>query len=339
MNRTQSRTKWQDVLGFDDGSLPSNSSTYGSTAYGTASTSNLSTQYNEEVYPDFPRAMNIVYHPNPARQDLLIRAYLPPPKYGPEDKEAGGWLPKIVPLFYITVREDVLPWIRTSGRFRPYDEIQTSRPELLLHEGSRASKRVLAQAKFHAVTMCTDITLTPSSHRVPSMRALSRSESRGYVVGRPATSPSESGFEKPLMVLGKEDSPRPRLKVARTCLKGGNGFFRPGKWGFEIVKDENRERYEWKKDRTGEKREKWCGMGVGEGARHCQKLKLLNARSNETVATFVRSDDDEGLGLFRFHGDQMEGEFDVLALMSLLSVVERGRRKGSNRLSKAFRNE
>lgn len=292
--------------------------------------------------------MSIVYHPNPTRQDLLIRAYLPPPKYGPEDKTlTEEWLPKIVPLFYVTVRED--PGKRNSrswgGEQEREREMQTSRPELLLHEGGRASCRVLAQCKFHPVTMTTDITLSPATRKGESVRGLRRSASHN-ALGRPATSPSDSVFEKPQLVLGKDDSGRPRLRSVRVCLRGGNGIFRAGRWGFEIESEKGRERrrewYEWRKDKGSERRDLWCGIeiGFGEGSsQRCQKLTLMNTRSGEIVAGFERSEDDNGLGVFRFYGDEIGGEFDVLAVMSLLSVVERGRRRGSNRLSKAFRND
>ena len=291
--------------------------------------------------------MSIVYHPNPTRRDLLIRAYLPPPKYGPEDKVTEGWLPKLVPLFYVTVREDRLGERngngngRWTGRFE--DEMQTSRPELLLHEGGRASCRILAQGKFHPVTMSTDVTLSPASSKTgESSRGLSRATSHNALV-RPATSPSDSGFEKPQLVLGKDDSGRPRLRIVRVCLRGGNGIFKVGRWGFEIETEKGREGervrewFEWRKDKGNEKSDLWCGIDLRFGDGSTQKLKLVNARSGEVMAGFTRSEDDNGLGVFRFCGQEIGGEFDVLAVMSLLSIVERGRRRGSNRLSKAFK--
>lgn len=337
MNRSNSQSKWKDVLGFDDEGA---ATTFRYKPYTSASTTNLSL-HSEETYPDFPRAMSIVYHPNPSRTDLLIRAYLPPPKYGPEDKITDDWLPRMVPLFYITVREDP----KKGSRSMDEREMQTSRPELLLHENGRVSSRVVAQCKFHPVTMATDITLSPSTRTSSSMRGLSRATSHG-VLSAQATSPSESVFEKPAMVLGKDDSGRPRFRIVRVGLRGGNGILRAGRWGFEVEVETGRERrrewFEWRKDRSGEKRERWCGIEVrlGEGtSQRCQKLKLVNVRTSEVVAGFTRSEDDGTLGLFRFCGDDIGGEFDVLAVMSLLSVVERGRRKGSNRLSKAFRSE
>lgn len=274
----------------------------------------------------------------------MLKPFLPTPKYGPEDKEGSDWLPKMAELFYVTVRED--PVSSASGRRlrEGREEIQTSRPELLLHEGGRASNRVLAMAKFHSVTMCTDVTLCPKG--IVGAMSL-RAESRG---GRPMTSPEESGFEKPKFVLGKDDSAggRPRLRIVRVWLRGDNGFMRRGRWGFEIVR-EVRESYEWKRDRSREKPKAknrdgvWCGLDLnwsyGPNGQS-ESLKLVNSRTKEMVAGFVRGDDNKGsLGIFRFFGDEIGGEFDVMALMSLLSVVERGRRKGSNRLSKAFRNE
>jgi len=342
MNRSNSRSKWKDVLGFDDEGA---ATTFRYKPFTASSTTDLSSHYSDDLYPDFPRAMSIVYHPNPTRCDLLIRAYLPPPKYGPEDKITQEWLPKIAPLFYITVREDPGFMDRRSLRQMDEREMQTSRPELLLHEGGRASNRILAQCKFHPVTMATDITLSPVSRPPPSLSGLSRSTSLN-MLGRPATSPSDSGFEKPQLVLGKDDSGRPRLRIVRVCLRGGNGIFRAGRWGFEMENERGRERrrewYEWRKDKSGEKRDLWCGIEInlGEGSsQRCQKLKLVHVRTGEVVAGFVRSEDDGGLGLFRFYGDEIGGEFDVMAVMSLLSVVERGRRRGSNRLSKAFRND
>jgi hypothetical protein len=164
---------------------------------------------------------------------------------------------------------------------------------------------------------------------------------------RPVTSPSESTFEKPRMILGKDDGGRPRFRVVRVCLRGGNGMFRSGRWGFELGSHERdghgrSEWFEWKKDTTNASRaNRWCGLDLGmEGARQSQSLKLVSSRTGEVKAIFVRAEDEEpSLGLFRFYGDIIGGEFDVLAVMSLLSVVERGRRRGSNRLSKAFRNE
>lgn len=338
-SRSTSQSKWKDVLGFDDGSPPNAATTYRYTPFAATSTDLTFSQ--QDAYPSFPRAINIAYHPNFSRKDLVLKPFLPTPKYGPEDKEGSDWVPKMAELFYVTVREDLVSSF--SGRkLREGSEIQTSRPELLLHEGGRASNRVLAMAKFHSVTMCTDITLCPKVNiRATSVRA----ESHG---GRPMTSPDESEFEKPKLVLGKDDGVggRPRLRIVRVWLRGDNGFMRRGRWGFEIVR-EVRECYEWKRDKSREKAKSgdgaWCGLDVnwGHGAHgQSESLKLVNSRTKEMVAGFVRGDESKGsLGVFRFFGDEIGGEFDVMAVMSLLSVVERGRRKGSNRLSKAFRTE
>lgn len=72
---------------------------------------------------------------------------------------------------------------------------------------------------------------------------------------------------------------------------------------------------------------------TADGVRETGGLKLVRTITGETVAVYVglantsRTRNPRRVaGMFRFLGDRLGEEFDVFAVMSILSIVEKGRR-------------
>jgi hypothetical protein len=70
-----------------------------------------------------------------------------------------------------------------------------------------------------------------------------------------------------------------------------------------------------------------------EGIRQSGVLKLVRSITGETVAVYAglgqssrTKNPRRVVGMFRFLGERLGEEFDVLAIMSILAIVERGRR-------------
>ena len=72
-------------------------------------------------------------------------------------------------------------------------------------------------------------------------------------------------------------------------------------------------------------------MRTGEGVKETGGLKLVRCITGETVAVYAGLGRGNGgerrvVGMFRFLGERQGEEFDVMAVMTLVAVVERGRR-------------
>lgn len=294
MNRSTSRSKWKDVLGFDDGSSPHTPPTY-RYKHETSSTPSASlTQY-----PTFPRCIEFTYHKN--QQDLLIHPHYPPTRtVTPGDFKHHALTTR--PLFYININE---------GR-KPDTDIQTSKPDIVLYSGRDNFTRFAAFAKFHAVTESTDITLCPSN------------ESGG--MSRPGTTPQDMNFSKPRLLMGKDDSIRPTFRSVRLEMKGGR--LRWERFYFSCMVPRNdsgkmaSEKFEWR--RLERKR--------GDVKRQIDGYHVVRTRSGDAVAVFEES---PGLGggimgtlTFAVQEETLGGEFDIIAVMSLISVIEKERRRG-----------
>ncbi len=147
MLRSNSRSKWMEVLGFDEllsshenRSSSGNSPTYSSdgqepcyeTVHYTLPLSGYTT------YPRYPRDITFFR----SRGDILLIPSSPAPS--PNDIKP---LPAPPHLFYITIQRD------------PASIISTARPDLILHSGPSKASTVISFAKFHSVTQMTDITL------------------------------------------------------------------------------------------------------------------------------------------------------------------------------------
>lgn len=70
-----------------------------------------------------------------------------------------------------------------------------------------------------------------------------------------------------------------------------------------------------------------------DGMRESGGLKLVRSITGEMVAVYAglghssrTRNPRRVVGMFRFLGDRLGEEFDVFAIMSILSIVERGRR-------------
>lgn len=70
-----------------------------------------------------------------------------------------------------------------------------------------------------------------------------------------------------------------------------------------------------------------------DGIRESGGLKLVRSITGETVAVYAglghssrTKNPRRVVGMFRFLGERLGAEFDILAVMSMVVVVERGRR-------------
>jgi len=70
-----------------------------------------------------------------------------------------------------------------------------------------------------------------------------------------------------------------------------------------------------------------------DGIRETGGLKLVRTITGETVAVYAgmgmgerKRNPRRVVGMFRFLGDRLGEEFDVFAVMSILAIVEKGRR-------------
>lgn len=175
------------------------------------------------------------------------------------------------------------------------------------------------------MTDSTEITLIP--HNGNSEGAKSR----------PGTSPQESIFSKPSLVLGKDDSERPRFRIVRVEKKGG--IMRGERFSFSsfvhgLDGRVTRERLEW---RHRERR-------VGNGRDEKEGFKLTMTRTRQIVAIYEKDENDsygsETLGHLKFVAEEgfLGEETEVVATVSLLSIVERERRNGGTRQLGMFAN-
>lgn len=89
-------------------------------------------------------------------------------------------------------------------------------------------------------------------------------------------------------------------------------------------------------------------MPTVDGGRESGDLKLVRSITGETVAVYdglgynprkpaSTRNPRRVVGVFRFLGDRLGEEFDVFAVVSILSIVERGRRaEEANKIASVF---
>ncbi|KAH7369780.1 hypothetical protein BKA65DRAFT_5051 [Rhexocercosporidium sp. MPI-PUGE-AT-0058] len=301
MHRSNSRSKWMDVLGFDQpvetrgyqsssGSSPTYSSDGQESAYELVRYPLRSPNYI--TYPRLPRDITFFR----SRGDILLSPSSPAPS--PNDLKP---LPAPPHLFYITIQKD------------PSSQISTSRPDLLIHSGPSKASSVISFAKFHSVTQVTEMTLCPTPPR--SARA----------------NFSTTNFSFPRSSSQATDKPQPiRPKFKFEQLAPTGGIFSAEKYEFchTLPWNDVRERFEWRQT---------SGPFVRTIDRDSGGLKLIRVSTGDVIAVYAglgyssrASNPSRVIGMFRFlRGDSTVGlgeEFEVLAIMSILSLVERGRR-------------
>ncbi|KAG9237865.1 hypothetical protein BJ875DRAFT_452635 [Amylocarpus encephaloides] len=287
MHRSNSDRKWKQVLGFDDGAFS------GPPAY-----SDLPEVVTEPVmmttipsYPRLPR--DITFYRK--KGDVVLSPS--PPAPSPNDIKP---LPSPPHLFYISIEDDASPF-----------EID-QKPDILLHTGPSKSSPVLSYVEFQPASMKADITICPCGTNTNSTyRTISFPSS-------PKKSPDSSNLPKP--------------RIERLSPTGG--MFSAEKFSFShtLPRSFVRERFEWRYSSGPFTR-------TSEGAKESGGLKLVRVSTGDTVAVYaglggtakhVGSRSKRVLGMFRFLSGgglvNLGEEFEVLAVMSILSVVEKSRR-------------
>ncbi len=254
------------------------------------------TEANYPSYPRFPK--DITFYRS--KSDILLSPS--PPAPSTNDLKP---LPPPPPQFYITIQKD-----------NSTSKISTSRPDVLLHSRPEKASTVLSFAKFHSVTQATEITLCP-----PAPKSISADFSQTNLslsIG------SRGGEEK------EKEAGRPKFKIE--VLTPSGGIFTTEKYSFchTLQTTGEREKFEWKYT---------SGPFVRtiESARESGGLKLIRTSRGDVVAVYAglgpssrASNPSRVMGMFRFLRGEgtagLSGEFEALAIMSLLAIVERNRR-------------
>jgi hypothetical protein len=258
------------------------------------------TQTDYPSYPRFPKDITFFR----SKSDILLSPSAPAPS-----KNDLKPLPPPPHLFYITIQKD-----------NPTSPISTSRPDIILHSGPEKASTVLSLAKFHSVTQATDITLCPPAPKSTSANFSRTSFSLPIQTGR-----SGSGLE-----VHSPTKDRPTFKFE--VLTPSGGIFTTEKYSFchTLPRTQEKERFEWKYT---------SGPFVRtvESTRESGGLKLIRSSTGDVVAVYAglgpssrASNPSRVMGMFRFlTGEGMAGlggEFEALAIMSILAIVERNRR-------------
>ncbi|KAL2072137.1 hypothetical protein VTL71DRAFT_11480 [Oculimacula yallundae] len=287
MHRSDSRTKWMDVLGFDQPvqirghrHSPGNSITSSSdgqeSAYGYVDYPLHSPTY--AAYPRLPREITFLR----SRGDILLSPSSPAPL--PNDIKP---LPAPPHLFYISIQKD-------------------ARADLLVHSGPSKVSTVIAFAKFYSVTQITDITLRPTLPRSASINFSFPYSSQETLKQRAYP---KSKFEQ---------------------LAPTNGLFGVEKYEFcyTLPWNDVRERFEWRHT---------SGPFMRSIDRDSGGLKLIRVSTGNVIAVYAGLGQESKArnpgrvqGMFRFLKEEgtvgLGEEFEVLAIVSILSLVERARR-------------
>jgi hypothetical protein len=252
------------------------------------------TQPTYPSYPRFPKDITFFR----SKSDILLSPSSPAPSTN--DLKP---LPPPPPQFYITIQKD-----------NPTSPISTSRPDIILHSGPEKVSTVLSLAKFHSVTQATEITLCP-----PAPKPISANFSR-------------TNFSLPIGSRGGEEKEQSRPKFKFEVLTPSGGIFTTEKYSFchTLLRTQARERFEWKYT---------SGPFVRtiESARESGGLKLIRISTGDVVAVYAglgpssrASNPSRVMGMFRFLRGEgtagLGGEFEALAIMSILAIVERNRR-------------
>lgn len=310
MIRSNSSSKWKQVLGFDDGLAP-------------VTVSRPPFSSGPELHSSQPpRALTLTYQSRFPRDITFTRAnqhdlYLSPsfPPASPQSNETK--LSNIhthshshtqPPLFYAAIQQDTSPPTAASPK-----------PDIVLHAGPSKSASIISFATFHPVTQSTEITLCP----LPPLPTPSSSKTNANT----PLSPSPKNFSLP--------SHR-RSKTEKLVPTGG--IFTTEKHGFYHTSPSTlaREKFEWRQSSSSNS----APFATMEALKESGGLKLVRISRAESVAVYAgvrrKAEGRRVAGLFRFLGEDDLGrsiengglgeEFEVLALVSLLAVLERGRR-------------
>lgn len=252
------------------------------------------TQSTYPAYPRFPKDITFFR----SKSDILLSPSSPAPSQN--DLKP---LPAPPHLFYITIQKD-----------NPTSPISTARPDIMLHSGPSKASTVLCLAKFHSVTQATDITLCP-----PAPKPISSNF-------------SQTNFSLPVGNRSEEEKEQNRPKFKFEVLTTSGGIFTTEKYSFShtLPRTLVREKFEWRYT---------SGPFVRtlESARESGGLKLIRMRTGDVVAVYAglgpssrASNPSRVMGMFRFlRGEEtagLGGEFEALAIISILSIVERNRR-------------
>jgi len=241
-------------------------------------------------YPRLPR--DITFYRK--KTDFLLAPSPPAPSRN--DRKP---LPAPPHLFYITIQQDESPWEYTR------------KPDVILHTNASQSSMILSYVEFHTATMKADITLCPYGSDSTS----------GY-------KSTNFAFPSPPPIQAEADGNLPKFKTERLSPLGG--IFSPEKYAFchTLPRSFVRERFEWRYS-SGP------FIRTQDGNKESGGLKLIRVTTGETVAVYaglgnVSSDERPVVGMFRFlAGENLVGlgeEFEILAVMSILTVVEKQRR-------------
>lgn len=312
MFRRSSMPKWKQVLGFDD-AVP----TYNPPPSPPLS---LVSSYEEEPITDlslslaaistsgFPRLPRDVTFTRTGLHDIFLSPTSPAPS--PNDFKP---LPDPPALLYITCQQEIIS-----------DETKYTlpKPDLILHSGPTKTKSIISFASFQDISAVADITLCPlqpTRSIFPNTPSINRARSESI----PAPNYS---FPKPHR-YGRSVGSTPIFKTEKLTVPIG-GLFATEKYSFSITlpRTSVREKFEWRHSSGPFVR-------TPDGIRETGGLKLVRSITGETVAVYAgmgsksrAKNPRRVVGMFRFLGDRLGEEFDVFAIMSILSIVERGRR-------------
>ncbi|TVY75717.1 hypothetical protein LSUE1_G005668, partial [Lachnellula suecica] len=311
MLRKNSSSKWKQVLGFDDGAtLPDKPKPKVNTAppppapeYSdmpevvsdmpeVVSQSPVTISPSSAPYPRLPR--DITFYRKKHKTDFLL-APSPP---APSNNDLKP-LPSPPHLFYITIQQDESPWEYTR------------KPDIIIHTGPSQSSPILSYVEFHTATMKADITLCPYGSDSTS----------GYRT-------TNYTFPSPPPIKADANGELPKFKTERLSPMGG--IFTPEKYAFchTLPRSFVRERFEWRYS-SGP------FIRTGDGQKESGGLKLIRVTTGETVAVYaglgnVSNDSSPVVGMFRFLAGEslvnLGEEFEILAVLSILTVVEKQRR-------------
>ncbi|EPE26034.1 hypothetical protein GLAREA_01946 [Glarea lozoyensis ATCC 20868] len=221
-----------------------------------------------------------------------------PPAPSPNDVKP---LPSPPHLLYISVGSDPSPF--------EFDH----RPDILLHTGPSKSSPVLSYVEYQAGSEKADITICPCGSTVtPTYRTISLPNS-------------------PTISTDSSNSNVPRLRTEQLSPTGG--MFTAERFSFSHTLPNSfvRERFEWRYS-TGP------FIRTSSGTKESGGMKLVRISTGATVAVYAglgasskhMTGKSKVLGMFRFLNaagmTNLGEEFDFLAVMSILSVVEKSRR-------------
>jgi hypothetical protein len=178
----------------------------------------------------------------------------------------------------------------------------------MLHSGPKKSSSIISFADFHQISLSTDIVVCP--------RSLQDSN---------RVNPPSFSFPTPISE-GYQSKPGVGFKSEKLSLTGG--VFTTEKYAFfhSTLYTRGREKFEWRHS-SGP------FLRTIDGVRESGGLKLVRIRTGETLAVYAGLgfsprivNPKRVVGMFRFLGYSLGDEFSILAIMSILTIVERGRR-------------